>query len=158
MNKVINRGDLKMRTNKFLLVIFAMSIFLWQCGENPVGAGMENEVEIEIFNGQFNPSSITIQTGTRVVWVNKDSETHSVYPGTFMNGTDDFLAVAFGEGQLNGGGTGGDDDAIHMVLREPLGVVGCISPWNYPLLMETWMSAWFDCRSLPASALARATG
>ncbi len=56
-----------MRTNKFFLVIFAMSIFLWQCGENPVGAGMENEVEIEIFNGQFNPSSMTIQTGTRVV-------------------------------------------------------------------------------------------
>ncbi len=81
-----------MRTNKFLLVLFAMSIFLWQCGENPLGAGMENEVEIEIFNSQFNPSSITIQTGTRVVWVNKDSETHSVDPGTFMNGTDDFLA------------------------------------------------------------------
>jgi len=81
-----------MRTNKFLLVLFAMSIFLWQCGENPLGAGMENEVEIEIFNAQFNPSSITIQTGTRVVWVNKDSETHSVDPGTFMNGTDDFLA------------------------------------------------------------------
>jgi len=81
-----------MRTNKFFLVIFAMSIFLWQCGENPFGAGMENEAEIEIFNSQFNPSSMTIQTGTRVVWVNKDSETHSVDPGTFMNGTDDFLA------------------------------------------------------------------
>ncbi len=81
-----------MRTNKFLLVLFAMSIFLWQCGENPLGAGMENEVEIEIFNSQFNPSSITIQTGTRVVWVNRDSKTHSVDPGTFMNATDDFLA------------------------------------------------------------------
>jgi acyl-CoA reductase-like NAD-dependent aldehyde dehydrogenase len=28
-----------------------------------------------------------------------------------------------------------------MVLREPLGVVGCISPWNYPLLMATWKIA-----------------
>ena len=81
-----------MRTHKFLLVIFAMSIFLWQCGENPFGAGMENEVEIEIRNSQFNPNSITIQPGTRVVWVNKDMETHSVDPGRFMNGTDDFLA------------------------------------------------------------------
>jgi len=80
-----------MRTHKFLLVMFAMSIFLWQCGENPLGAGMENEVEIEILNSQFNPSSITIQPGTRVVWVNKDMETHSVDPGTFMNGTDDFV-------------------------------------------------------------------
>ena len=80
-----------MRTDKFLLVIFAMSIFLWQCGENPFGAGMENEVEIEIRNSQFNPNSIAIQLGTRVVWVNKDMETHSVDPGRFMSGTDDFI-------------------------------------------------------------------
>lgn len=80
-----------MRTDKFLLVIFAMSIFLWQCGENPFGAGMENEVEIEIRNNQFNPNSIAIQTGTRVIWVNRDMETHSVDPGTLMNGTDDFV-------------------------------------------------------------------
>jgi len=79
-----------MRTNKFFLVIFAMSIFLWQCGENPFGAGMANEVEIEILNSQFTPNSITIQPGTRVVWVNKDSETHSIDPGTLMDPTSDF--------------------------------------------------------------------
>ncbi len=28
-----------------------------------------------------------------------------------------------------------------MVLREPLGVVGAISPWNYPLLMAVWKIA-----------------
>src|SRR4029434_5156630 len=28
-----------------------------------------------------------------------------------------------------------------MVLREPYGVVGAISPWNYPLLMATWKVA-----------------
>ena len=80
-----------MRTNKFLLVIFAKSLFLWQCGENPLGAGMENEVEIEILSSQFKPSTITIEAGTRVVWVNKDMETHSVDPGRFMSGTDDFI-------------------------------------------------------------------
>ncbi len=32
-------------------------------------------------------------------------------------------------------------DAVHMVAREPLGVVGAISPWNYPLLMATWKIA-----------------
>jgi len=32
-------------------------------------------------------------------------------------------------------------DAVHMVAREPLGVVGAISPWNYPLLMAAWKVA-----------------
>ena len=25
-----------------------------------------------------------------------------------------------------------------MILREPVGVVGVITPWNYPLLMAAW--------------------
>ena len=29
-------------------------------------------------------------------------------------------------------------DAFHYILREPLGVVGCIVPWNYPVLMSIW--------------------
>ena len=32
-------------------------------------------------------------------------------------------------------------DAFHYILREPLGVVGCIVPWNYPLLMTAWKVA-----------------
>jgi gamma-glutamyl-gamma-aminobutyraldehyde dehydrogenase len=43
--------------------------------------------------------------------------------------------------KVDGTVTNTDKDAIHMVLREPLGVVGCISPWNYPLLMATWKIA-----------------
>ena len=31
--------------------------------------------------------------------------------------------------------------ALHLVSREPIGVVGAISPWNYPLLMATWKIA-----------------
>jgi len=49
--------------------------------------------------------------------------------------------MAEGIDKLEGSVTNTDSDAIHMVLREPLGVVGCISPWNYPLLMETWKIA-----------------
>ncbi len=30
------------------------------------------------------------------------------------------------------------DNALSMVLREPVGVVGQIIPWNYPLLMSAW--------------------
>ena len=30
------------------------------------------------------------------------------------------------------------EDAIAMIVREPLGVVGCILPWNFPLLMLAW--------------------
>ncbi|WP_242091756.1 aldehyde dehydrogenase [Aestuariivivens sediminicola] len=29
-------------------------------------------------------------------------------------------------------------DAINYTLRQPLGVVGCISPWNLPLYLFTW--------------------
>ncbi|MDE2304082.1 MAG: aldehyde dehydrogenase [Gammaproteobacteria bacterium] len=32
-------------------------------------------------------------------------------------------------------------DAFHYILREPLGVVGCVVPWNYPLLMAAWKVA-----------------
>lgn len=31
--------------------------------------------------------------------------------------------------------------ALHMIAREPLGIVGAISAWNYPLLMATWKVA-----------------
>ncbi len=27
---------------------------------------------------------------------------------------------------------------FHYILRQPLGVVGCIVPWNYPLMMASW--------------------
>ncbi len=33
------------------------------------------------------------------------------------------------------------DEAINYTLRQPLGVVGCISPWNLPLYLFTWKIA-----------------
>ena len=30
------------------------------------------------------------------------------------------------------------DDAMAMVVREPVGVVGCVLPWNFPMLMLAW--------------------
>ena len=30
------------------------------------------------------------------------------------------------------------DDAMALVVREPVGVVGCVLPWNFPMLMLAW--------------------
>src|SRR6478609_9114714 len=34
-----------------------------------------------------------------------------------------------------------EDRAINYTLRQPIGVVGCISPWNLPLYLFTWKIA-----------------
>jgi len=34
-----------------------------------------------------------------------------------------------------------DDYAINYTLKQPLGVIGCISPWNLPLYLFTWKIA-----------------
>jgi gamma-glutamyl-gamma-aminobutyraldehyde dehydrogenase len=43
--------------------------------------------------------------------------------------------------KVDGAVTSTEPGVVHMVLREPYGVVGAISPWNYPLLMATWKIA-----------------
>ena len=43
--------------------------------------------------------------------------------------------------KVEGAVTATASDAFHYVLREPLGVVGCVVPWNYPLLMAAWKVA-----------------
>ena len=49
----------------------------------------------------------------------------------------------FGEAidKVAGAVTNSPHNAVHQVSREPLGVVGAISPWNYPLLMAAWKVA-----------------
>lgn len=34
-----------------------------------------------------------------------------------------------------------EDKAINYTLRQPIGIVGCISPWNLPLYLFTWKIA-----------------
>ncbi len=40
--------------------------------------------------------------------------------------------------KIDGAVTSTAVDAFHYILREPLGVVGCIVPWNYPLQTASW--------------------
>ncbi|MFC0590663.1 aldehyde dehydrogenase family protein [Novosphingobium aquiterrae] len=49
----------------------------------------------------------------------------------------------FGEAidKVGGSVTNSPHNASHMIAREPLGVVGAISAWNYPLLMAAWKVA-----------------
>jgi gamma-glutamyl-gamma-aminobutyraldehyde dehydrogenase len=43
--------------------------------------------------------------------------------------------------KVEGAVTSTASNVMHFVLREPLGVVAAITPWNYPLLMATWKIA-----------------
>ncbi len=49
----------------------------------------------------------------------------------------------FGEciDKIAGAVTNSPHDALHIISREPIGIVGAISAWNYPLLMATWKIA-----------------
>jgi acyl-CoA reductase-like NAD-dependent aldehyde dehydrogenase len=43
--------------------------------------------------------------------------------------------------KIEGTVTSTGQEAFHYILRQPLGVVACITPWNYPLLMAAWKVA-----------------
>jgi gamma-glutamyl-gamma-aminobutyraldehyde dehydrogenase len=43
--------------------------------------------------------------------------------------------------KIEGAVTNTPANVMHFVMREPLGVVGAISPWNYPMLMGIWKAA-----------------
>src|ERR687897_3815069 len=32
-------------------------------------------------------------------------------------------------------------DALGLIVREPIGVVGAVLPWNFPLMMAAWKAA-----------------
>jgi gamma-glutamyl-gamma-aminobutyraldehyde dehydrogenase len=63
-----------------------------------------------------------------------------------INGDVPFSALTFqyfGEAidKVEGVVTSTDPAALHMIVREPLGVVACVTPWNYPLMMAAWKIA-----------------
>ncbi len=65
-----------------------------------------------------------------------------------LNANGDVAAAAltiryFGEAidKIEGSVTNTPATAFHYILRQPLGVVACIAPWNYPLLIAAWKIA-----------------
>ncbi|MEN2976539.1 aldehyde dehydrogenase family protein (plasmid) [Tistrella bauzanensis] len=52
-----------------------------------------------------------------------------------------FRFMAEAADKITGMTTATGEDALHYILRQPLGVVGCIVPWNYPLMMAAWKIA-----------------
>jgi len=43
--------------------------------------------------------------------------------------------------KIDGATTNTRENTLHCIVRQPLGVVGCITPWNYPLMMASWKVA-----------------
>ena len=43
--------------------------------------------------------------------------------------------------KIEGKVTNTDHNSLHYTLRQPLGVIGCITPWNFPTMMAAWKVA-----------------
>ena len=57
----------------------------------------------------------------------------------FSSHTFQFFAEAIDK--MEGAVTNTASSALHMIMREPIGVVGCVTPWNFPLMMAAWKTA-----------------
>lgn len=58
-------------------------------------------------------------------------------PGAMLT----FRFVAEAIDKLEGAVTSTTTEALHYMVHQPFGVVGCIVPWNYPLMMAAWKVA-----------------
>ncbi|WP_461146121.1 aldehyde dehydrogenase family protein, partial [Salinifilum aidingensis] len=60
-----------------------------------------------------------------------------------LAGTLDSFRFMAGAARATTSMAGGDyvDDHMSVIQREPLGVVGVVTPWNYPLMMAAWKIA-----------------
>src|SRR5436305_12689816 len=58
--------------------LLSLSLFAFggETREPSAGAGSENKIMIKDFS--FNPSTITVKTGEKITWVNRDEEPHTV--------------------------------------------------------------------------------
>ncbi len=78
--------------NRKVLLLVVAAALMWSCGENPLEPNVPGPNEIWFQSGEVVPKNLTVSKGTTVTWINKDSESHAVDSGTFMNPTGDFPA------------------------------------------------------------------
>src|SRR5699024_8063863 len=57
-----------------------------------------------------------------------------------VEGVADTLSFFAGAARSMGGSNSGEyaEGRTSMIRREPIGVIGSITPWNYPLMMAGW--------------------
>ncbi|HEX9654378.1 MAG TPA: plastocyanin/azurin family copper-binding protein [bacterium] len=82
----------------FLSLFCTATLFFWQCATNPTEPESPGPNEIWFQGGSVNPKTRTVTQGTSVVWINMDTQTHSVDSGSFMNPTTDFNSPNLGNG------------------------------------------------------------
>lgn len=75
----------------FLLALFAVTaLLLIRCGtENPLQPSRGDD-EVWIQASGFDPTELTVTSGTTVTWTNKDATGHDVTSGTPGNVSSDF--------------------------------------------------------------------
>lgn len=84
----------------FLSIISVIFILTWHCGaENPFAPDTPGPDEIWFQNGAVTPRTLTVTSGTRVTWFNKDTDTHAVDSGTPMNPTGEFQSNNLDQGE-----------------------------------------------------------
>ncbi|MCI0697919.1 cupredoxin domain-containing protein [candidate division KSB1 bacterium] len=82
MKRAKRFSELIRRRRRLLLVLLgALALAQWRCGENPLQPNMRGPNEVWIFSSGFDPATLTVSAGTTVTWTNKDNVTHDVTSG-----------------------------------------------------------------------------
>lgn len=100
------------RRYSFCLFIALLALLVAACGNGPesrsgsgkagaaAAASYTNTVEVTIENFKFEPAEITVEPGTRVVFINKDPTPHNVVAGTAKQVADKNHKPAFASPEL----------------------------------------------------------
>jgi plastocyanin len=91
-------------------------------GDNGIDTNASNEITVLIQNGTFNPSNLTVKSGTTVLWINKDSDVKYMVTGS------GFMSPHLTEGQnfsytFNKKGTYAYYDMDHMDDKKLTGTI-----------------------------------